>query len=198
MAGATGLEPATFGVTGRLFIQQNQGLFRLFGCQSGPKTGTCRNTFWVSMIGRKDRWKGRSTGSRPKSTTASSLAVILLAVGYRLAASARPYRVALDAVDRDPWPSHPFGGLVSREAHGCRELAVRGWIAKHPPDFARHCVARSRAVSRTKVLNLSFGLPLAGSLRLSEASMKASISARIFSRFEILLRTARRASSAIR
>jgi len=29
MAGATGLEPATFGVTGREFIQEIQRLFRL-------------------------------------------------------------------------------------------------------------------------------------------------------------------------
>jgi hypothetical protein len=37
MAGATGLEPATFGVTGRAFIQQIQRLFRLFQVLNGPE-----------------------------------------------------------------------------------------------------------------------------------------------------------------
>jgi hypothetical protein len=36
MAGATGLEPATFGVTGRVFIQRFQRLFRLFPRRDTP------------------------------------------------------------------------------------------------------------------------------------------------------------------
>ena len=34
--GATGLEPATFGVTGQQFSMWNQSAFRLLRCQIGP------------------------------------------------------------------------------------------------------------------------------------------------------------------
>jgi len=37
MAGATGLEPATFGVTGREFIQGNQSVFRLSDFLNSPE-----------------------------------------------------------------------------------------------------------------------------------------------------------------
>jgi hypothetical protein len=37
MAGATGLEPATFGVTGREINPQNQKLFRLLMCGNAPE-----------------------------------------------------------------------------------------------------------------------------------------------------------------
>jgi hypothetical protein len=37
MAGATGLEPATFGVTGREFIQRNQRLFQLSDVLNCPE-----------------------------------------------------------------------------------------------------------------------------------------------------------------
>jgi hypothetical protein len=117
MAGATGLEPATFGVTGHQILTSNQNLFRLFRWRNPPEFGpkseppVSRNidhrqipkmdapTPWARQPGRKSKafWKEQSKSTASLFLT-SSLRTSPSVLRVRLMPGAATREVADDAI----------------------------------------------------------------------------------------------------